>query len=268
MTRSTQTALGLYSIGIRSIPLEDLLALAANHHIPFLHLRGGPRGFDLASRDTATLERWACHSRASAPITAVTADLDLLDLVRPGTLAYRQASAEFDLLGHAAALLGARAVRLLARRVADQRQWADLAVPNLVARYGLTTLVELHDPAWFTARTLASVAAYLDRVPWLALLIDTTQVHCAWQHSDHRDCFADNLSALVPHTRAVHLSDCGQGLTGTGHRVVAQAFGHPGPDDPVEVAFEWTGADRSPQGCLARYRRAVEWWRSSLEGIQ
>ena len=268
MTRSTQTALGLYSIGIRSIPLEDLLALAANHHIPFLHLRGGPRGFDLASRDTATLERWACHSRASAPITAVTADLDLLDLVRPGTPAYRQASAEFDLLGHAAALLGARAVRLLARRVADQRQWADLAVPNLVARYGLTTLVELHDPAWFTAQTLALVAAYLDRVPWLALLIDTTQVHRVWQHSDHRDCLADDLSGLVPHIRAVHLSDSGEGLTGTGHRVVAQAFGHLGADDPVEVAFEWTGADRSPQGCLARYRRAVEWFRSSPEGIR
>ncbi len=266
MTRSTPTALGLYSIGIRSIALEDLLALAEAHQVPFLHLRGGPRGFDLARRDTATLGRWACRSRASTPITAVTADLDLVDFARPDTPAYRQASTELDRLGHASAVLGARAIRLLARRVLDQRQWPDLAVPNLVARYGLMTLVELHDPAWFTAPTLASVTAYLDRASWLALLIDTSQVHRAWLRSDNPSSLFDDLSALVPQTRAVHVSDNGAGLTGTGHRMVAQTFGHLGADHRVEIAFEWTGADRSPQGCLVQYRRAVQWWRSSLEG--
>lgn len=265
MTRSTPTAVGLYSIGIRSVELEDLFALAAAHQVPSLHLRGGPRGFDLAQRDPAVLGRWACRSRASTPITVVTTDLDLIDFARPDAEAYRQASSELDRLGHASAVLGARAIRLLARRVLDQRQWADLAVPNLAARYGLTTLVELHDPPWFTAQTLASMVAHLDRVPWLALLIDTAQVHRAWLRSENRDSLADHVSTLVPHTRVVHISDSGDGLTGTGHRIVAQTFGHLGAHDQVEIAFEWTGPDRSPQCCLARYRRAVAWWRSSLE---
>ncbi|MEV4199349.1 TIM barrel protein [Micromonospora globbae] len=266
MTASTPAAVGLYSIGIGGIDLEDLLALAVAHQVPFLHLRGGRRGFDLARRDTATLDRWARCCRVSVPITVVAADLDLVDFARPDTQAYQQASTELDRLGHAAAALGAYAIRLLARRVVDQRQWADLAVPNLVARYGLTTLVELHDPAWFTAQTLAALAAHLDRAPWLALLIDTAQVHRAWLRSDNPDRPSVDVSVLVPHTRAVHISDNGEGLTGTGHRIVARTFGRMGDDSPVEVAFEWTGADRSPQGCLARYRRAAAWWRASLEG--
>ncbi|MDG4763321.1 hypothetical protein O7632_04240 [Solwaraspora sp. WMMD406] len=266
MTRSTPTAVGLYSIGIRGIDLEDLLALAVAHEVPFLHLRGGPRGFDLARRDTVTLNRWACCSQASVPITVVTADLDLADFAQPGTQAYQQASAELDRLGHAAVVLRARAVRLLARHVPDQRRWADLAVPDLTARHGLTTLIELHAPAWFAAQTVASMVAYLGRAPWLALLMDTAQVHRAWLRSDSPDSLAAQVSALAPHTRAVHISDSGDQVPGAGYEIVAKTFGHLDDDSPVEIAFEWTGADRSPQGCLDRYRRAVAWWRSSSEG--
>ncbi len=266
MTGPPPTDVGLYSIGIRGIEMEDLLAFATTHQVPFLHLRGGPRGFDLARRDTSTLDEWARCSHASVPITLVTADLELVDFARPDTQAYRQATAALDRLGHAAAVLGARAVRLLARRVVDQPLWADVAVPNLVARYGLITLVELHDPEWFTANTTASTVAHLDRAPWLALLIDTAQVHHAWLRSDNPASLARNVSALVPHTRAVHVSDSGDGLTGTGHRVVAQAFANLDAGDAVEIAFEWTGADRSPQSCLTRYHHAVAWWRSNPEG--
>jgi hypothetical protein len=127
-------------------------------------------------------------------------------------------------------------------------------------------LVELHNPEWFTAQALAALVAHLDRTSWLVLLIDTAQVHGAWLRSDNPDSLAEDVPVLVPHTRAVHISDNGEGLTGTGHRIVANTFGHVSDDRPVEVAFEWTGFDRSPQGCLARYRRAVQWWRSSLEG--
>lgn len=266
MTSSTPTAVGLYSIGIRSIDLEDLLALAVTHEVPFLHLRGGPRGFDLGRQDTATLTRWArCCLQVNVPITVVTADLDLADFTRPGTQAYQQASAELDLLGHAAAVLGAPAIRLLARRALDQRQWVDLTVPDLTARYGLTTLIELHDPKWFTAQAVASMAAHLGRAPWLGLLMDTAQVHEAWRCSDRPDDLAARVSALVPHTRAVHISESGDDVPSAGLRIVAQAFGHGNDDNRAEIAYEWTGADRSPQSCLARYRRAVAWWRSRVE---
>ncbi len=266
MTTSAPAAVGLYSIGIRGIGLEDLLALAVAHQVPFLHLRGGPRGFDLVKRDAATLERWACRACRSVPINIITADLDLADFARPDTQAYRRASTELDRLGYAAAVLGAQAIRLLARRVIGRRQWTDLAVPSLVSTYGLMTLVELHDPEWFQAQMLTSLAAHIDSAPWLALLMDTAQIHGAWLRSDNPNSFAEHMSALVPHIRAVHISDNGEGLTGTGHWIVAQMSRNAGDDGRVEVAFEWTGADRSPQGCLARYRHAVAWWRSNLEG--
>ncbi|CUU60608.1 hypothetical protein Ga0074812_14325 [Parafrankia irregularis] len=265
MTGTPPTAIGLYSIGIRHIELEDLLALATAHQLPFLHLRGGPRGFDVARRDIATLSRWARRCRMGVPITMVTADLDLADFVRPGTETYQQASAELDRLGRAAAVLGARAVRLLARRVLDEWQWSDLAVPDLAAPYGLTTLVELHDPAWFTADALTSAAAHLKRTSGLEVLMDTDQVHRAWLCSAIPDALAGNLSQLVPHTGAVHVSDNGDGLTGAGHRIVARTFGALSHDRSVEIAFEWTGADRDQQSCLVRYRRAAAWWRSGLE---
>ncbi|QOC93848.1 apurinic/apyrimidinic endonuclease family protein [Micromonospora craniellae] len=264
MTRRTVAAVGLYSIGIRGIEMEDLFALSTAYQIPFLHLRGGQRGFDLARRDTTTLDRWACRAQSSPPITAVTADLDLADFNRPGTQAYRRANAELDRLADATALLGTHSVRLLARRVIEQREWAGIALPNL-AQYGMTTLIELHDPAWFTGQPLASMAAYLDRVEGLALLIDTAQVHSAYLRAGSLNSLGDDLAALERHTRVVHISDNGYGLTGGGHRIVAQTFGRAGDDGHVEVAFEWTGADRSVQECMSRYRYAVRWWRSSLE---
>ena len=265
VTRPIPPTVGLYSIGVRSIELEDLLLLAAAEQVPFLHVRGGPRGFDLASRDDATLDRWAHCARSSTPITMVTADLDLADFATPDPDARRRAHAELDRLGHAAAMLGARAIRLLARQMLDPLRWTGLSMPDLVARYGLTTLVELHDPAWFAAHTAASLAEYLNRTPRIALLMDTAQVHDAWLRSGNPDSVSGTVSMLVPYTRVVHLSDNGDGLTGAGHRIVAQSFKRASHDSPVEIAFEWTGADRSPQGCLARYHSTVDWWHASLQ---
>ena len=268
MTVCPPTAIGLYSIGIRGVELDDLLTFAATHQIPFLHLRGGPRGFDLARRDTATLGRWARHSRASVPITAVTADLELVDFLRQHDQTYRRANAELHRLGRATAVLGAYTVRLLARRVLGEREWADLDVPDLTDAYGVTILIDLHDPAWFTAQTATSTAAHLEHLPGLSLLIDSGQIHNACLRSDDSARVAAVLNTLRPHTRAVHLSDSGHGTAGAGHRYVARAFGHPSDAGPNEIAFEWTGADRSMHGCLTRYHRAVAWWREETDGTQ
>lgn|GEM_PF-3510002 len=265
MTSSTPTAVGLYSIGIRGVDPEALLALAVEHEVPFLHLRGGPRGFDLARRDTATLDRWARCSKVSVPITVVTAEIDLIDFARPGTPTYWRASAELNRLGHAASVLRAHAVRLLARHHLDQRQWADLAVPDLAARHGLTTLIELHEPAWFTDHSVDALVTHLERAPWLALLMDTAQVQQAWRRSEDPDNLAAQVSVLAPRTRVIHISDGDDHVPGAGYEIVAETFGHLENDSPVEIAFEWTGADRSPQVCLDRYRRAVAWWHSRSE---
>lgn len=51
----TPAAPGLYSIGVRGLSLPELLRWTASLGVPFLHLRGGPRGFDLRGRSPATL---------------------------------------------------------------------------------------------------------------------------------------------------------------------------------------------------------------------
>lgn len=52
------TSVGLYSISVRGLNIPDLLVWAARANMPFIHLRGGPRGFDLARRTASALGEW------------------------------------------------------------------------------------------------------------------------------------------------------------------------------------------------------------------
>jgi hypothetical protein len=66
----------------------------------------------------------------------------------------------------------------------------------------------------------------------------------------------------------MHISDAGTGLDGTGHRAAARAVIEALADgNRIEVAFEWTGRDRSADRCIARYREALEWWQREWETI-
>ena len=110
--------LGLYSIGIRGLDAGQFLALAAGWEVPFAHLRGEPRGYDLARTPAARLTAWARQARkAGVPVTLVTADIDLADFTAPGTARYHQAARELAALAASAKELGTRATRLLARAV-------------------------------------------------------------------------------------------------------------------------------------------------------
>ncbi|MGB6163306.1 MAG: hypothetical protein WCF33_19055 [Pseudonocardiaceae bacterium] len=250
---------GLYSIGIRDLDVPEILTLALEHQVPFVHLRGGPRGYDLARCDDTTLSRWARHSWASVPITLVTADLDIAQF-QPTSPSYQHARAELDRLSRASAILGAHAVRLLARHPVRDAVAGTVALPDLRDRHGLAILVELHDPSWFTPAALITVRAVCDAPAGVGLLVDSGQVHRAWSALGVLDELV--LTELVARASIVHLCDNGSGLGGTGHHLLAAAIAAGGA---VEVGFEWTGPDRSPAGCLARYRAAVSWWRHTRD---
>ena len=256
---------GLYSIGIRGLDPGALLALTGAERVPFVHLRGGPRGCDLARARPDQVAGWAAQARGTAPVTLVTTDVDLSAFLAPGTGGYEEACGELGGLAAAASALGARGVRLLGRAVPGDGQWETFAVPGPAATHGLAVLVELHHPAWFAQAAVASLCLLLDRSPGLALLLDSSQVQAAWlRHPDAE--WPGLLASLVPRAAAVHLSDPGTGLDGTGHRLLAEALRADGAEGHrAEVAFEWTGPDRSPAVCLARYRDAVAWWDQAWE---
>jgi hypothetical protein len=243
---------GLYSIGLRGLDVTEVLTLALEHQVPFVHLRGGPCGYDLARRDDTTLSRWARYSRVSVPITLVTADLDIAQF-QPTSLRYQHARMELDRVGRASAILGAHAVRLLARHPVRDMVAGTVELPDLRERHGLAILVELHDPSWFTPGALIAVRAVCDAAAGVGLLVDSGQVHRAWSAFGALDGLV--VAELVARASVVHLCDNGSGLGGTGHHLLVAAAG-----GAVEVGFEWTGPDRSPAACLARYRAAVSWW--------
>lgn len=258
----TVPPLGLYSIGIRAISVPDLLEVAAAHRVEFVHLRGGPRGYHLTGQSHDRLRCWARHAAHTVPVTAVTTDVDLAELAEDRTRPV--ALAELDKLAPAAALLaggGPTALRVLARTPLPPTE----VVAGVVPQTRVPVVIELHHPDWFVEPALSAVLTLVEQSPGLGLLADTGQIHRA--HSTHPALDEATVRRVVEHARVVHLADAGAGLDAAGHRLVATAVraevrrGWAG-----QVAFEWTGPDRRPQACLARYDAAAAWWRRRWEG--
>lgn len=248
---------GLYSIGVRGLEVPDLLAWAHRHDLGFVHLRGGPRGYDLARRETAELERWRQTAAATVPITGVTADLDLADLHHPDTAYQSRARRELEGLAHAARVVGARWVRLLARHPLST------LAPALV-NAALPVVVELHHPAWWKAAPHQVLLDLLDRKPGVAVLADTAQLAHAFEVIGAG--MGERWEAVAARARVLHLSDHGSGITAPGHARIARDLArriHTG--QRVEVAGEWTGPDRTPAVCLDRHRALTRWWNTILE---
>ncbi|WP_282698289.1 AP endonuclease [Streptomyces sp. CC208A] len=254
----TEIGVGLYSIGVRGLRVPELLEWTASQGISFVHLRGGPRGYDLARQERATLESWRECARQFAPVTGVTADLDLADLFAADETARDRAQVELERLVVAAAVLGAGWVRLLGRIVPRGRLFQAMYGGGL-PEVELPLLVELHDPGWLEPAALDTLEVLLERWPRLRLLADTSQlaaaVPSAGQGSD------EALHRVLAFARVVHLSDDGSGLHTAGHRMVAaQAARQIAGGRDIEVAVEWTGRPRTTRACLARYRSACRWW--------
>src|SRR6266508_101400 len=214
-------AVGLYSIGVRGLSFPELLAWAAHHGVPHLHVRGGHRGYRLAG------------------------DPD----------AHRQLGA----LAEAAAVLGATTLRVFGRTSTESLQsgWAALSgLRTALSDCGAALAVELHAADWFDPGRRPAITDLLAEAEFLHLLTDTYQVQRYVPDVD-----TEFAAWLVARSRVVHFCDPGSGLTGIGHQRVATAVTlAAGAGLQPELAFEWTGPDRSAAGCLARYRAAVDWW--------
>ncbi|WP_030230265.1 hypothetical protein [Streptomyces sp. NRRL S-350] len=249
-------AVGLYSISVRGLDVPELLAWAADEQIPFVHLRGGPRGVDLARRDAATLAHWRHCAQGSVPVTGVSADLDLADLFDPDEAALAEAARELAGLARATDALGAGWVRLLARTPpADVGTFRGRSLPSVA----VPLLAELHHPGWLTETALAALEELLDRSPRFGLLADTAQLGAAIDEAGQGA--AARLERVLARARVLHLSDSGQGLDGPGPRAVAElASARIAAGQAIEVAVEWTGQPRTPAECLTRYRAAAAWW--------
>jgi sugar phosphate isomerase/epimerase len=253
-------AVGLYSNGVRGLGLGEFLDAAAAHGVPFVHLRGGPRGYGLASTLPEQVTALARQAACTAPVTLITADVDLSDLTSPGDARWRQASDELATLAQVTREFGAATVRILARTVPSSARCQALAIPDLAAQHGVTLLIELHDPGWFTPEAADRLCDLMSSCPGLGLLLDSGQVHDAWLQSPNAP-WKILLGSHITHTRVMHLSDRGDGLNGRGHQLLAHAVRTAADDgQALEVAFEWTGADRHLETCMPRYRAAVTWW--------
>ncbi|EFG03871.1 AP endonuclease (plasmid) [Streptomyces clavuligerus] len=243
---------GLYSIGIRGLDVPGLLNVAHRAGIGFVHLRGGPRGYDLTRRPGPELDAWARAAAETVPITGVTADLDLADLLHPDPAVRNSSRAELERLADAAVRLGADWVRLLAAHPPDTPgAWADQMLPAVA----VPLLAELHHPAWLTPTPHTELRPLLEG--GLGLLADTAQLAPALPDAQEDAVLARVFGAV----RVLHLSDPGTGLTSPGSRsVAARVLARIRAGQMVETAFEWTGHPRTPAACLARYRKAVTWW--------
>ncbi|GAA1899459.1 hypothetical protein GCM10009716_06600 [Streptomyces sodiiphilus] len=249
------TAVGLYSISVQNFDVPELLEWAHREAIPFVHLRGGPRGYDLARRPVRTLRAWHGRSLDSVPVTGVTADTDLYDLFTPDHAVRTRARADVLRLADAAAELGAGWVRLLARApIPSTRVSAvgTLAVPEAA----VPLLAELHHPHWLTTAAITSLGELLCQTPYLRFLADTAQLAASPPDDGHSEA----LGWVMARSDVLHLSDNGRGLTDGHLSVAAAAAAQVRAGHRIEVGVEWTGRPRSPSVCLNRYRRSVAWW--------
>ena len=248
--------LGLYSIGVRGLTVPVLLGWAALHRIPFVHLRGGRRGFNVATVSDAVLDLWCGHIETSVPVTMVTAENTLDDLLSTQGENSLAARKQLVRTADAACRLGAGSVRVLAT---SQPNLADVgrAAPVDI---GLPLLIELHDPCWWSPLGIEALSSLIASWPQVRLLADSAQADAALTRLGS-DAATEAMAWVMEHADVLHLSDNGAGLDRPGHRLLAEhARTTLRSSRLLEVAMEWTGPDRRPVTCLDRYQRASTWW--------
>ena len=257
----SEPALGFYSIGFGNIPFQMLSKVASDEHIPFLHLRGGARGYNLAQLSEFELERFRKAFEGVVKITLVTTDIDIQDFLADGT-ERRKVVKELRRLSHAAEYLGAQAIRLMGRRALGQSEW--LAVKHEIAASGCMPLViELHDKSWFQEEKILCLLDFC--LSWnMGVLLDSQQITLATMKEDCRG-LRNALRKIRPIVKAIHLSDSGYGLAAPGNCLVASVARQAKQSAPIEHAFEWTGEDRSLKAALAAYGRAFEYWQKAIK---
>lgn len=209
-------------------------------------------GDESESTGTGTLGAVADET---APIQLLTADVTLGELTEgPG-----QGAAEDELArtAHAAARLGAAAIRVLAESApSDPRR---ISIPRLPDAE-ITLLIEPHNRWWWTPVGTGLLAEMAEGEGRISLLADTAQAAVGLASLD--DDTAEVIAAdVIARSRVVHLSDDGSGFNAPGHGLLAtRAWKAQEAGQEIEVAFEWTGVQRTMPVCLSRYHAACAWW--------
>lgn len=257
------TGIGLYSIGIRGAAVPELAVWAARHQIPFLHLRGGHRGCAATRQTRQELDRWRAVAEATVPVRLLTADLTLHDLIQPYGQRRHAAERELERTASAASRLGAGMIRVLADAVPPHDE--PIPVPRLPDT-AMTLLLELHDASWWTPAGIGRLEDVARADPRIRLLADTGQAAAGFADTSEPAVSAIARRVLAM-SAVIHLSDDGSGLSAAGHAQLAgQARELLAAGQPLEVAFEWTGAHRTAPVCLSRYHAACAWWHALTSG--
>ena len=190
----TAAGVGLYSIGVRGIDVPELLEWAGAQGVPFAHLRGGPRGYDLARQSPAVLAHWRRCAEVFVPVTGVTADLDVADFFAPSAPERARAREGLECLAATAAVVGAGWVRLLGRAVPRDNCWRRCLSVEVPAARG-PPLVELHHPGWLAPSALDALEKLLGRWPRMRVLADTAQLATAMPSAGgHADAAVERCS--------------------------------------------------------------------------
>jgi hypothetical protein len=256
---------GLYSIGVRAAAIPELAVWAARHQIPFLHLRGGHRGCAATRQTAQELDRWRAVADATAPVRLLTADLTLHDLIQGHEQRRHAAECELERTADVASRLGAGMIRVLAGAAPPGDE--PIPVPRLPDR-AMTLLIELHDASWWTPAGIGRLEDVAHADPRIRLLADTAQAAAGFAGLSEpaASVIARRVLAM---SAVIHLSDDGSGLSAAGHALLAgQAQELLAAGQPLEVAFEWTGAQRTAPACLSRYRAACAWWHALSSGSE
>ena len=104
--------------------------------------------------------------------------------------------------------------------------------------------------------------------PRIRLLADTGQAAAGFAALSEPAASAIARRVLAM-SAVIHLSDGGSGLSAAGHAQLAgEAQDLLAAGQPLEVAFEWTGALRTAPACLSRYHAACAWWHALSPGSE
>ena len=251
------SGVGLYSIGVRTATVPDLAAWAARHEIPFLHLRGGARGYDVTRRPQVELDRWRAITTATAPIRLLTTDITVHDVTGAPSQRCRAAQRELERAADCALRLGTNVIRILADRPESN---SDAPTAPLLPGRDIVVLIEPHHPSWWQPLGVQRLTKLCRADKRIGLLADTAQAAIGFAELP-RPTAQDLAQRIIGLTRVVHLSDNGSGLHAAGHELLASSAARALAEGfPIEIAFEWTGAERTPSSCLNRYRDACAWW--------
>ncbi len=251
-------ALGFYSIGLKNIAINELFQHLRREDIPFLHLRSGPKGYGLTKLEPSELDLCIHECGRDIPVTMLASDITLESLAEGS----QEAKEECSHLQDIALNIGAKYLRILAPSAIKNESWENLCISTIANH--VVIVIELHNPEWFSRRHIERLKQVCTEQK-IGLLFDSSQIDmaCQIQGVDEVSQFVD---CLLPHVKVIHFSDSGGGFSGVGHQITAlAAIKIQKSAYDIELAFEWTGKERTTGAAFAAYRRAENFWHSQCK---